>query len=138
MQTFLPYSDFYKCAKSLDMKRLGKQRVEGIQIYRSLTIESYGWKQHPVVKMWRGHENALLSYVNNIIIEWISRGYKNNIPLNDIAYPINYPDWLGNSKLHLSHQSNLLRKEPNFYNKYNWKVSSDLPYYWCGFAKGEN
>ena len=138
MQTFLPYSDFHKCAKSLDMKRLGKQRVEGIQIYRSLTIESYGWKQHPVVKMWRGHENALLYYVNNIIIEWVSRGYKNNIPLNDITWPISYPDWLGNSKLHLSHQSNLLRKEPDFYNKYNWKVPSDLPYYWCGFAKGEN
>ena len=28
MQTFLPYNNFYKSAKVLDQKRLGKQRVE--------------------------------------------------------------------------------------------------------------
>ena len=32
MQTFLPYADFAQSAKALDPKRLGKQRVETIQI----------------------------------------------------------------------------------------------------------
>ena len=32
VNTFLPYSDFKRCAKVLDYKRLGKQRVEAKQI----------------------------------------------------------------------------------------------------------
>ena len=32
MQTFLPYADFAQSAKVLDMKRLGKQRVEVLQL----------------------------------------------------------------------------------------------------------
>ena len=32
MQTFLPYADFLASAKALDQKRLGKQRVETIQV----------------------------------------------------------------------------------------------------------
>ena len=32
MQTFLPEEDFYKTAQSLDRQRLGKQRVETLQI----------------------------------------------------------------------------------------------------------
>ena len=36
MQTFLPYSNFYKSAKVLDQKRLGKQRVEVLQLLNSI------------------------------------------------------------------------------------------------------
>ena len=43
MQTFLPYADFAESARALDQKRLGKQRVEVIQIVRALTRETYGW-----------------------------------------------------------------------------------------------
>ena len=32
MQTFLPHRDFEQSAKCLDMKRLGKQRVEAYQL----------------------------------------------------------------------------------------------------------
>ena len=34
MQTFLPYSSFTESAKILDWRRLGKQRVEGMQIIK--------------------------------------------------------------------------------------------------------
>jgi Pyrimidine dimer DNA glycosylase len=34
MQTFTPYSDFEESLRALDLKRLGKQRVEVIQIVR--------------------------------------------------------------------------------------------------------
>jgi hypothetical protein len=37
MQTFLPYNDFVKSARVLDYKRLGKQRVEGMQIINAIT-----------------------------------------------------------------------------------------------------
>lgn len=36
MQTFLPYPDFEKSAYSLDRQRLGKQRVETLQIMQAL------------------------------------------------------------------------------------------------------
>lgn len=36
MQTFLPYADFAECARVLDDKRLGKQRVECLQILKAL------------------------------------------------------------------------------------------------------
>ncbi|MDQ1681515.1 MAG: hypothetical protein QOH99_56, partial [Frankiaceae bacterium] len=35
MQTFLPYADFGASARVLDDRRLGKQRVETLQILRA-------------------------------------------------------------------------------------------------------
>jgi len=52
MQTFLPYQNYSRCAEVLDNKRLGKQRVECLQILNALLDASKGWKQHPAVKMW--------------------------------------------------------------------------------------
>ena len=36
VNTFLPFSDFKKCAQVLDKKRLGKQRVEAMQLIKIL------------------------------------------------------------------------------------------------------
>ena len=47
VQTFLPYADFARSAAVLDRTRLGKQRVEAIQVVRALTIPTYGWRHHP-------------------------------------------------------------------------------------------
>ena len=44
--------------------------------------------------------------------------------------PILMPRWLGDEKLHASHRSNLLKKDPEYYGRYNWKESDDLPYHW--------
>ncbi len=38
MQTFLPYPDFARSAAVLDPARLGKQRVETLQILRALEL----------------------------------------------------------------------------------------------------
>ena len=62
MQTFLPYADFERSARALDAKRLGKQRVETIQVVRALTRPGYGWANHPAVLMWKGYEEALGRY----------------------------------------------------------------------------
>ena len=42
MQTFLPYADFERSLRALDPKRLGKQRVECIQVLRGLTVPGTG------------------------------------------------------------------------------------------------
>ena len=137
MQTFLPYNDFKKSAECLDNKRLGKQRVEALQILKAIYIEDYGWKNQPAVKMWKEYPHALMLYMNACIREWKDRGFKNTMQLADEDSFTLLPDWLGNSKLHNSHKSNLLRKDGKYYAQYKWAVNSNLPYYWCGFGKGE-
>jgi hypothetical protein len=42
VQTFLPYPDFRRTAEVLDSPRLGKQRVETLQILRALELPEYG------------------------------------------------------------------------------------------------
>lgn len=136
MQTFLPYSNFEHSARVLDMKRLGKQRVEVLQIAKALITPEYGWQQHPAVKMWRGHLGALLCYQQAICNEWTGRGYQDTC-LDKTTELLRYerlttPPWLGNEKFHLSHQSNLLRKLPEHYSKYFLGVPNDLEYVWPG------
>ena len=78
MQTFLPYPDFEKSLRALDYRRLGKQRVEAYQILRAIK-HGGGWRNHPAVKMWRGHVNALKRYHNMCIDEWVRRGFRNTM-----------------------------------------------------------
>ena len=137
MQTFLPYSDFTESAKVLDNKRLGKQRVETMQIMNAILKPGHGWRNHPAVKMWRGHENTLFQYQIAICSEWTSRGYndtcleKTRVILAGSITPCDdTPEWLGNKDLHLSHRSNLVRKLPDFYVPKFGYIPDDLPYVW--------
>ena len=128
MQTFLPYQNFYKCAKCLDNKRLGKQRVEVKQIYLALTKGSR-WENHPIVKMWKGYEEALLFYGIVICKEWKNRGFKDNL-LQEFEEEFTkysngvFPNWLGNEEFHKSHRLNLLFKNPEHYVQY---FDEDVP-----------
>lgn len=135
MQTFLPYANFTESAKCLDRQRLGKQRVEAWQILQALTIPNYGWKNHPAVKMWKGYELQLCTYGLAICNAWLQRGYKDTLAASFNAglfiYKFNGDiPWLGNFDFHISHQSNLLRKNPIYYSKFNWNVPNNLPYIW--------
>ncbi len=129
MQTFLPYPDFKKSLQILDYRRLGKQRVEAYQIIRTIRYGG-GWQNHPAVKMWRGHINALKLYYNLSLEEWISRGYKNQMEKLPIHGRITYPPWFGNTNFHAAHRSNLLRKDPAYYEILHWQEKPDLPYLW--------
>ena len=135
MQTFMPEDTFTASAHALDHRRLGKQRVEAKQIYLALTNPDYGWQNHPAVLMWRGHEGALLMYGHAMSLEWAHRGYKDNLmPFfeeemgNYSTFP--YPPWMCDQRLHNSHRSNLLRKDPEWYSQYQWDVPHDLIYFW--------
>lgn len=115
MMTFLPFADFKKSAKFLDYKRLGKQRIEAFQILKVL-IESEGYATHPAVNMWRGHDEMLKLYFNDIVDEWIRRGYKNNYEFFEIdEKKLKRPWWLGNENFHRAMRSRLIEKYPEFY-----------------------
>src|ERR1700712_4272615 len=61
VQTFLPYPDFVDALAVLDSPRLGKQRVETLQILRALVFPEYGWRNHPAVRMWPGPLASLVA-----------------------------------------------------------------------------
>jgi hypothetical protein len=138
MQTFLPYPDFEKSAQCLDNKRLGKQRVETMQILNCLLVKKTRWYNHPAVQMWKNYELPLWLYAMRICDEWISRGYKDTCKnkIFDLLFLAwdksknEWPRWLEDEKFHRSHQSNLIRKLPNHYRKYFPDVPDDLLYYW--------
>jgi hypothetical protein len=82
--------------------------------------------------MWRGHEKALCEYGIAICQEWIRRGYKDTMLARFVAMHATLPDtgmpeWLGDKEFHLSHQSNLKRKDESYYQ---FEVPNDLPYKW--------
>jgi hypothetical protein len=80
--------------------------------------------------MWKGHEHALMLYCNTMIEEWVSRGFNNTMRLYAIPNGIEFPKWIGDDNFHKSHQSNLIRKFPEFYMSKFPGVPNDLPYIW--------
>lgn len=135
MQTFLPYSDFKKCAESLDRKRLNKQITEAEQIYNCIMNDT-GWKNHPIVKMWHGYENALLCYRNEMLKKWYSIGGKYK---KGYIYPrgnIKMPWWIGIEEIHRSHRSMLIQKMPEWYCSLFSDTPDNLPYIWWSSNRG--
>jgi len=147
MQTFVPFSDFEDSARALDAKRLGKQRVEVIQIVRALTVPGYAWSQHPAVLMWKGYEEALGRYGLTMCDVWTELGFDDTCAATiaaDLATfgvaPIRsraelaeagaLPGWLFDPAVHQSHQSALVRKDPAFYRASFPDVPPDLEYVW--------
>jgi len=129
LNTFLPYEDFATSAKVLDRQRLGKQRVEVLQLLRGQ------WLNHPASRMWRGFEFQLAEYGIAVCREWVARGYKDScldkIRLEAARFKETArPDWVGDPAFHLAHQSNLVRKLPEHYRQFFPDVSVDIPYIW--------
>ncbi len=147
MQTFLPYPDFERSARALDVKRLGKQRVEVIQIVRALTTPGYGWANHPAVLMWKGYEEALGRYGLTCCDVWTGLGFGDTCEATirsdlaragvttlrsqaELAGTDALPRWLGDERFHRSHRSALLRKDPDHYRRHFPDTADDLPAVW--------
>jgi hypothetical protein len=137
MQTFLPYESYKKSAAVLDNKRLGKQRVETLQIMKALVLPEYGWKNHPAVKMWEKCEVSLMTYQIAICDEWTRRGFKDtcknktlDILIKHMPYHLPAPFWCMDERVFASHRSNLLRKDPEWYGQFGWTEPDDLEYFW--------
>ncbi len=103
-------------------------------------FEPKGWRSHPAVLMWKGYEPALLKYQQQICAVWTERGHRDTCYTKTrglmerwyegILPPYVDPPWLGDEQLHRSHQSNLVRKDPEVYGQYFPEVPDDEPYVW--------
>ena len=147
MQTFLPYPSFTRSAEVLDLRRLGKQRVETLQVLRGLTVPTYGWRHHPAVKMWIGYEEALVRYGLDVCDAWCragradtcaatlrhdldaSRSVREIRGQDELETAGELPPWLGDEEFHRSHRSALLRKDREWYGRF-FDEPDDLPYVW--------
>jgi hypothetical protein len=138
MQTFIPEPDLYQSVRVLDRQRLGKQRVETLQIMNALAGNSKGWVNHPATRMWRGYEFALLVYQNYTCNEWTRRGYKDTcwdktLDLFNVHFTkdnVHKPHWWGDERVHDSHKKALVFKHPEWYSKYYPDVVGEYNYYW--------
>ncbi|BBX68904.1 MSMEG_6728 family protein [Mycolicibacterium psychrotolerans] len=148
MQTFLPFPGFADSARTLDARRLGKQRVETIQVLRALTVPGYGWRHHPAAAMWAGYEEAVVRYGLEICEVWCALGRADTCAAtlawdltagtgltavrtqHELGAAGDLPPWLGDPAVHRSHQSALVRKDPGHYRPLFPDVPDDLPYVW--------
>lgn len=139
VNTFIVSTSLEECARLLDFKRLGKQRVEAKEIIDCLEKKIKGWKNHPAVKMWENNIDALKLYYNAMVIEWTKRGFNNNMELYDLKFEdasfwistmnegvttmtqtpgkIQFPYFFGWKPIIYSHRASLIRKDPTFYTK---------------------
>jgi hypothetical protein len=145
MQTFVPFLSAAKTAEVLDRSRLNKQALEAWQILMNL-VEldpagnhrvAKGWRNHPAVKMWKGHEGALVLYIVNMVIEWENRGYKSTIGSKALTTYVQatklgrigqdahkLPYWMQDkdlfSEISASHRAALLVKDYEWYSQFDW------------------
>jgi hypothetical protein len=153
MQTFLPSSNFLTSAQMLDSKRLNKQILEGYQILNVLSGQSPSgaWRNHPAVKMWKGHELSLHLYVKAMIHEAKLRGIKTDKNEENIrslftkigdSWGAGLPNWFFDEhklmRVTTTHKVNLFRKDPMYYahfqtaesSPYNAPCCDRCKYYW--------
>ncbi len=156
MQTFVPSIGFMRSASQLDDARLGKQRLETLQILDSIE-NGTGYKHHPINDMWRGYEEALVLYGLACLHEWVvvrrhgdsttsqlkswmddlgmshrevTYGKSGNVTGVAAGQEIVVPPWIGNLWVHRSHRSNLIRKVPHMYGRMFPGTPLDMPYLW--------
>jgi hypothetical protein len=146
VQTFLPFASFDESAGVLDTARLGKQRVETLQILRALVVPTYGWQRHPATTMWRGHVPALTAYGLAMVHAWTDREFADTVadqlaefapevvgkPQAWLAAEGLLPPWLGDPALHESHRSRLIAKDPAYYRPLFPGTPEGLEYVWPG------
>jgi hypothetical protein len=153
MQTFMPFKSFVNTARALDNKRLNKQILECYQILNVLSNDDphAGWRNHPAVKMWRGHELGLYDYTMVMVDEANIRGIKTENNLRNInelkgrvgqAWGDGNPVWMDDKKVMArvttTHKANLYRKDSDYYSEFATAVESQnnepccdrCQYYW--------
>lgn len=120
-----------------DCKKVIFPEFEGICPFCFTMWKKVSWQNHPAVKQWRNFELALIEYGMTICGEWENRGFKDNCmgKIESFNYDKEadtiYPPWLGNEKFHLSHKSNLIRKNPDYYRvEFGNDIPDNLPYFW--------
>ena len=182
MQTFLPVGPPYSvlqhlsifcilelCFRAslavLDNRRIGKQRVEALQLIKAIELRAKakqydpndiaayfkdkglrrpGWISHVCTLMWEDHLEALKLYMNCAIKEWCTRKNKDGRPTKntmklvhvDTSKITRLPPFIGDDEFHAVHRSNLIYKDAEYYGQALWTEEPCTGYIWI-LSKGE-
>lgn len=126
MNTFLPFPSYADSAAALDRLRLGKQRLEVLQMLMAMLVPSReGWRNHPCTKLWRGYSNSLVHYGVCVCEEWRKRGYVDNLLPQIRAYEVRVrgftleesprPRWTDDVRVHIMYRRRLITKDLRYY-----------------------
>lgn len=112
----------------MDNETLSNQRFDNHILMRALLVSPDDMlEDDPLLLMWHGYEKALLAYHQAICNEWTTnRGFKDpwwdktrklflSLHSEPISLPMILPPWLGDADFHISHQSELLRRDEKHY-----------------------
>ena len=147
MLTLLPYPSFKQSAKVLFNNELTDQlkTVDRIlNVLHRVDADISGWNNSPGVLMWEGFESQLCTYgiylADNIKTRDLTQSVL--IDLNTVESSIiwhlectgdigstDQPKWFGEEKLHLSHQSELIRINAEYRSVFPY-VPTDVPIVW--------
>lgn len=115
MQTFLVHPNYDISASYLDSKRLFSQIYESIHILASLTGACHvlvnpkrDVSNHPVAKLWKGHEASLYAYAATHYNIWLIRHPQTQTTING---------------------TNLERLKPYIIGSYDCPILDRIPYY---------
>lgn len=146
MNTFLPYADYEEALASLDSVRLANQRRESFQLVsalknRLLKTEIPGrrsFADHVAAQAWIGHEKSLVDYSLFACVEHERRGGEDNLmgwflSVRNLWPKTGTPPWLGWHLYHARMRQNLVRKDPEYYSKFDDEPAEG--YIWPFFDK---
>lgn len=126
MQVFVPYHSPIDVAKCLDPKRLRKQIIECDQILKAISGESKAWKNHPIVKMYRGYFRWICAY-SDCLYEYNDGQEEFAFRLSDTADRIR-PPFLTDDFCD-QHKRRLFTKAPELYPQFAEYGTSDENWY---------
>ena len=120
MNSFVCESSFQDTTSALDMRRLGKQRIECWQMLMALLGQSTAYANHPATRAWSGYEYSLASFAIACHDEWISRGYKDTtrdrvVQLRTLLSNTGDPWWVTNDRYLNTIRGVLIGKMPEYY-----------------------
>ena len=123
MILWLPYESFGRSASVMDSRTLSIQRYDAWRLLHLLTKGiPEGMKVTPTILMWKNYPSWVACYGMATSLEWEARSnkkseitemFRHHLDVADVTDP--YPPWLGDSVLHLSHRSNMIRLDPDHY-----------------------
>lgn len=115
-------------------------KMDKSDLFKWLSVRKTPWYNHPAAVMWRDHVYLLRFYgavvcqcymmrgCQDSLYDWFIGDHPDEVALAYAADDL--PAWLGMEEFHRSHQSNLIRKNPEFYRNKFPGVPDNLPYLW--------
>lgn len=129
MQVFCPLAEPYFTAEamSLDRRRMNKQVIEAGQILNTINGYSNGWKNHPVILMYKNHADWLYNYM--LCLSCYMKGDFIKAKYYSQQADKVRPDFLNNKELLDGHKRRLYTKNPELYPLFEGYGKSEINFY---------